>query len=111
MKTTFDDCLRDLVNRFDDTQEQQNRTAWQAFLDGTIETDVFIPPARRPTPPRVTWPTIHINDAQDDYELMLWDQFRTVSNLLAAGGVTRPAVVAARATNRPLHGRVYAYPA
>ncbi len=92
MKPTFDDCLRDLVNRFDETQEQQNRTAWQAFLDGTIETDVFIPPARRPAPPRVTWPTIHINDAQDDYELMLWDQFRTVSDLLAAGGVTRPAV-------------------
>jgi hypothetical protein len=31
MKSTFDDCLRDLAERFEATQEQQNAAAWRAF--------------------------------------------------------------------------------
>jgi hypothetical protein len=92
MKPTFDDCLRDLAERFEATQEQQNDAAWRAFTRGENEEDVFVAPPRRPAPPRVQWPDIAINDAQEDYELMLWDQFHDVSKLLAWGGSLIPCV-------------------
>lgn len=92
MKPTFDACLRDLTARLDDAQEQRNRDAWQAFVAGQCTEEVFVPPARRPAPPRVEWPTIHTNDAQADYELMMWQQFKYVSDLLAEGVGMRPCV-------------------
>jgi hypothetical protein len=91
-KPTFEDCLHDLAERFDATQEQLNDAAWQAFTHDEIKEDVFIAPPRRPAPPRVPWPDIAINDAQEDYELMLWDQFHGVSKLLAIGSSLVPCV-------------------
>lgn len=92
MKSTFDDCLRDLAGRFDEAQEQQNQAAWRSFVHSEYQGDDFMPPLRRAAPPQVQWPDIAINDAQDDYELMMWSQFREVSNLLALGGSLVPCV-------------------
>jgi len=86
MNDVLEACLADLDRRLDDRQEQENIDAWLAFLDGRGAEDIFVPPARSPAPAGVEWPEVHINDALEDYDLMLLSQFRGVSAALAAGG-------------------------
>ncbi len=86
-------CLEDLESRLDKDQETAHITAWREFLDGDIAGDKpFVPPARRPAPPTIDWPDVHINDAQDDPEQMLLSQFRGVSDILAQGWNTALSV-------------------
>lgn len=85
MKNVLEKCLADLEARIDEPQEQANFDAWRAFLDDEVTTGIFTPPARKPAPPEVNWPSVHINDAQTDPELMLLSQFAAISNALAAG--------------------------
>jgi len=48
---------------------------------------VFVPAARQPAPPRVEWPAIHLNDAQDDIDLMVLHQLADVSGILNGGAL------------------------
>ena len=80
------ECLNDLQNRIDEQQEHAHRQAWQRFLDGQITDQYFTPPARKPAPPKVSWPNIHINDALDDIDLMVLSEFGMVSAVLEKGG-------------------------
>ena len=86
MSQTLDACLADLEARLDEKQEEASRRAWRTFLAGECREEIFYPPARKPSPPKTKWPDVHINDAQDDFELMLLSQFQGVSNHLANGG-------------------------
>ncbi|HEY3324717.1 MAG TPA: hypothetical protein VGP72_29970 [Planctomycetota bacterium] len=89
MPDSLEACLNDLEHRLDDVQEQVNLAAWQRFCDGSIDEPIFVPPARRPARPFAQWPDIHINDAQDDIEQMVFSQFKSVSDEAAAGSNMR----------------------
>ncbi len=82
---TLNECLLDLETRLDDAQEHAQRETWLAFLENRHGEDVFVPAARRPAPPHVEWPVIHINDAQDDLDQMVWHQLAEVSQTLNGG--------------------------
>lgn len=84
---SLESCLADLEARIDEAREAANVAAWRTFLDGDWNgPGPFRPPRRQPAPPTIEWPTVHINDAQNDPEAMLLEQFRGVSETLAAGG-------------------------
>lgn len=90
---TFTRCMEDLVSRIDPAEEQTNRRAWETFVDGQWREEFFVPPARTPRPPKVDWPDVHINDANDgDFEQMLLSQFKTVSDELSRGSGFCPCV-------------------
>ncbi|MBN1554958.1 MAG: hypothetical protein JXA11_09445 [Phycisphaerae bacterium] len=90
---TFTRCMNDLSSRIDPAEDQTNRLAWEAFVDGKCEEEFFVPPARTPRPPKCDWPDVHINDANDgDFELMLLSQFKMVSDELAKGSSLRLCV-------------------
>lgn len=80
-----DTLAADLENRIDGAQEEMVLAAWRDFLEGRCPADVFVPPCRRPAPPAVEWPVIHVNDAQDDVELMVLHQLAGVSGALNGG--------------------------
>lgn len=82
----LDACLADLERRVDPDVEAGQLAAWRGFLDGRCAGPVFRPPPRPPAPARIDWPDVHINDAQDDPDLMLLHQFASVSGVLARGG-------------------------
>jgi len=81
----LDDCLNDLQRRIDENQEAQCRRAWVEFLDGRCPTEEFFPPERPPSPPGVAWPRPRVNQTLDDFDAMLMQQFRGVSDVLENG--------------------------
>ena len=76
-------CLDDLERRIDDDQERQGLRHWLTFLDGRWPEEVFTPPPRRPAPPGVDWPAIHIHQAFADYDAMVLSQLSICSDMLA----------------------------
>jgi len=79
-------CLDDLEARIDEAQEEAYRAQWVAFLEGGLTEGFFSPPSRRPAPAKAAWPEIHINDALDDIDLMVWRELAAVSRILERGG-------------------------
>ncbi len=80
--------LEDLEARIDAHVEERNQAAWLRFWRQP-EGDFFVAPARPPAPPCVEWPAIPINDALDDLDAMALREFKSVSDVLAAGGGSR----------------------
>ena len=78
--------LDDLEQRLDPAVEDQLESEWQKFLDGKFTGHVFKPKRARQAPPTVQWPAIGINDALNDYELMLVRELAGVSGQLKNGG-------------------------
>ncbi|MFW6154145.1 MAG: hypothetical protein ACOC95_02915 [Planctomycetota bacterium] len=81
-------CLDDLEARIDESQEEAYRAQWVAFLEGGLTEGFFTPPSRRPAAAGVAWPDIHINDALDDIDLMVWRELKSASDVLDQGGNT-----------------------
>jgi len=84
-----DPCLQDLQDRIDENQEQLNYDSWVAFLDDRCPDEIFIPPARQPSPPRCEWPEVTVNEALEDQTAMLLQQFKGCSDVLTRGGGSR----------------------
>jgi len=78
-------CLEDLEARIDEQQEESQHQAWKDFLDDRCESDIFVPPSRKPCPSKVDWPEPAINDAIRDVDAMLLQQFRECSCTLDGG--------------------------
>ena len=78
--------LDDLEQRLDTTVEDQLENEWQQFLNGKFSGHVFKPQRARQAPTTVKWPNIGINDALNDYELMLIRELAGVSGQLQRGG-------------------------
>ncbi len=78
--------LENLESRIDPAEEERLEAEWQAFLAGGFGDELFSPARARPAPARIDWPSIHINDAIDDYESMALSQLAGVSGLLERGG-------------------------
>jgi len=82
----LDDCLNDLQRRIDESREADRLRAWVEFLGGRCPTDEFLPPERPPAPPKVAWPRPRVNETLEDFDAMLLQQFRGVSDVLEHGG-------------------------
>ncbi len=82
---TVSRLLEDLEQQIDEKQEAMHRRAWQGFLDDEVPNGIFTPPRRRISPARVEWPSININDALEDTNLMLLREFGAVSAALSSG--------------------------
>ena len=78
-------CLADLEARIDPAVEEANQRQWGEFSDGAFKGEVFAPSRPEPKPSEVDWPPVNINDAIEDLDLMLLDQFRLASRILADG--------------------------
>jgi len=79
----LDDCLNDLEDRIDDDQERRSLENWLTFLAGRWPDEVFTPAPRRPAPPRVEWPDVHIHQAFADLDAMVLSQLAICSDMLA----------------------------
>lgn len=89
MADSLAECLSDLQNRIDEDQERANYLAWIDFLEGRVAEDIFIPPLRIPSGPNADWPVVTTNQAIEDPEAMLFQQFADCSGVLAKGGGSR----------------------
>jgi hypothetical protein len=85
LREELEACLEDLESRIDESIEAELRAQWRRFCDLEWPEPVFAP--RRPvkSPPRVPWPDVALNDALDDFDLMMLHQLRGCSDQLADG--------------------------
>lgn len=89
MSAMLERCLDDLESRLDDEVESLNRRSWQSFCDSPHPGEIFLPPSRPQTPPSTPWPDVMVNDAIEDMDLMLLQQFGHVSSVLETGQSSR----------------------
>lgn len=78
--------LEDIEKRIDPETENDYRQQWQNFWDNNCEDIFFVPKRKVLTAPRIDIKRININDALEDYELMLDMQLAMVSDQLASPG-------------------------
>ncbi len=74
--------LEDIERRIDPEAEEAYLSQWRDFIFGRFEGDIFTPHRPKLTPPGTPVPPININDAIEDYDLMLRHQLREVSHTL-----------------------------
>ena len=63
--------LEDIERRLDPEVEEDFCEQWRGFLKDEFDGDIFCPRRKKTTSPSFTYPTVFINDALDDYDLML----------------------------------------
>ena len=71
--------LEDIERRIDPETEEDYKQQWKDFLYGKFNGDVFTPCRKKVSDPAVKMRNININDALEDYELMLVSQLEGVS--------------------------------
>lgn len=76
--------LEDLERRLDTTTEDDFIAQWRSFLFNKFDGEIFTPYRKNITNPNIELPSIHINDALDNLELMLQAQLVMASNALSA---------------------------
>jgi hypothetical protein len=77
--------LEDLERRIDAAAEARLAAQWLSFADCELKEGVFAP-SRPRSPPSLDWPEVNINDCLDDIDLMIYQQLKGVSDILAEGG-------------------------
>lgn len=77
--------LDDLESRIDDDVEEQLFAEWIEYADGRFDGEVFSPRRAKKAPPTLEWPNTNVNDAQDDFAMMLLHQLSSCSTALARG--------------------------
>ncbi len=75
--------LEDLERRLDTTTEDDFIAQWRSFLFNKFDGDIFTPYRKNITNPNIELPSVHINDALDNLELMLQAQLVMASNALS----------------------------
>lgn len=93
----LDRYLEDLESRIDPGVEDELLAEWRSFNEGRFKGPLFRPRRRAAAPSRVSWPTVRINQALQDFDAMVFDQFRYCSETLAGGGAGGGAVMMVRA--------------
>jgi len=86
LNSTLLRCLQDLEERIDPVEEERLLREWTDFAEGRHGEELFSPRRAKPRPPSTAWPTVRINEAIGDYDLMALHQYRLCSELLATGG-------------------------
>lgn len=74
--------LNDIEQRIDEETEQEFLNDWRNFLYGKYDGDIFYPKRKKVSKPGIALKDININDAINDYELMLDTQLAIVSKSL-----------------------------
>ena len=74
--------LEDLERRIHPEVEEDFKDQWRNFLYGCYEGEIFSPKRKEMSAPTVPLPSVHINDAIEDYDLMLQMQLAGVSAAL-----------------------------
>ena len=77
-KTTLA-LLEDIERRIDPEVEEDFKAQWRSFLYGGFEGEIFTPRRKKLSPPTVAFPSVHINDAIEDLDLMMQAQLVGVS--------------------------------
>jgi hypothetical protein len=77
--------LEDLERRIDPAVEDDLLARWRAFTAGDFRGDLFVPRRLRQAPPGLTWPAVRVNQALEDFDLMLLQQLGSCSAALASG--------------------------
>ncbi len=80
------DLLDDIERRIDPETEDDFAARWHDFLYDKFDGDVFDPTRKKLSPAGVEIPKVNINDAIEDYELMLLSQLKNVSDYLDLPG-------------------------
>jgi len=78
--------LEDIERRLNEADEQAILDAWMRYAHGEITGGPFEPPRRSPVGTELAWPEVHINDAQDDFDLMLLSQLSGCHRALLDNG-------------------------
>lgn len=74
--------MEDIERRIDPEVEEDFKNQWRDFLYGRFKGDIFSPKRQKLSAPGVVLQEININDAIDDYDLMLQMQLASVSAFL-----------------------------
>ncbi len=74
--------LEDIEARIDPLSESDLENQWRDFLYDRFDGDIFSPHRTVTSAPRAALRAININDAIEDYELMLVSQMQVVSHML-----------------------------
>lgn len=77
--------LEDLENRIDPTVEEALLLEWKRFLAGGLNAGFFLPGRQSPSPPRVEWPNVSVNEALEDFDYMALQQLAECSATLEDG--------------------------
>ena len=77
-KTTVT-LLEDIERRLDPEVEADFNAQWRAFLKNEFTGEIFAPRRKRLTQPTVPYPKVFINDAVEDYDLMLQSELSALS--------------------------------
>ncbi|MBE6559735.1 MAG: hypothetical protein E7662_01315 [Ruminococcaceae bacterium] len=78
--------LEDLEKRIDPETEDDLYNQWNEFWENKCKDVIFTPKRKKITPAGVALKDININDAIDDYELMLQSELIGASKRLSSGG-------------------------
>ena len=81
-KTTIA-MLEDIEHRIDPEVEEDFRNQWRGFLKNEFKGDIFAPRRKKVTKPSFAYPQVHINDAIEDYDLMLQSELCALSYALS----------------------------
>jgi len=85
LNDTLKRYLEDLEKRIDPEGELRLLAEWTDFAEGRFRGGIFSPRRTQSRPPSFEWPTVHINGALEDFDLMCLQQYRICSERLAAG--------------------------
>ena len=77
--------LDDLERRIKPKEEDSLVSQWLSFADGNLS-EGFFAPSRSISPPLIVWPEVNINDCIYDLDLMIYQQLKELSEILAGGG-------------------------
>ncbi|MDR2434980.1 MAG: uroporphyrinogen decarboxylase family protein [Treponema sp.] len=77
--------LEDLERRINTADEDNLSAQWLSFADCKLQ-EGFFAPSRPKSAPTLDWPDVNINDCIDDIDMMIYQQLKGVSDVLAEGG-------------------------
>ena len=77
--------LEDLEERIDADVEDDLYDQWSQFWNETCNYDFFVPKRKKRTPSQIEWPDVTVNEAIEDYDKMVLQQFKNCSDSLAVG--------------------------
>jgi hypothetical protein len=77
--------IEDIESRIDPNVEDRYNAEWMDFLYDRFDGDVFDPVRTKKMPRRAEIPSVHINDAIEDLDLMIRFEMQEVSALLERG--------------------------
>jgi hypothetical protein len=77
--------LEDMERRINSSDEERLAGEWLCFADCKLREGYFAP-SRPASASGITWPDVKINDCIDDLDMMIYQQLKEASGVLAEGG-------------------------